>query len=229
MSNNIKEELKPINLIFTDIKNLVVIPTVADGSCYFHSILRAFNTDYMKTTTVFDRINLARTFRNGLAMRLSETDPITGEEYYDTLNNGKLAEISKGVREYSKEYLHRELLSSDAVDNIYQELISNAINKDIYIIDLETNDMYNTGSAYSLYYKGRNSIVIAYSPGHFETVAIKRSDGSLNTIFTPEHPLIQSCQERLISAIRHDKKTDYVYSKGLSPRVTALRGISPRK
>ena len=229
MSNTIKEELKNITLGFTDINNIVVIPTIGDGNCYFHSILRCFNTDYMKAHTVFDRINLARSFRNSLAIRLSEIDPITGEEYYDGLNNGNLAEISQGVKEYSKEYLRKELLSADHVDNIYQELISNAVNKDIYIIDLETMDMYNTGSAYSLYYKGRNSIVIAYSPGHFEAVGIRRSDGTINTTFTPEHPLIQACQNRLISAFKVDKKSDYIYSKGLSPRVTALRGISPRR
>jgi hypothetical protein len=229
MSNVIKEELKPVKLVFTDINNLVIIPTIGDGNCYFHSILRAFNSDYIRAASVFDRMNLSRTFRNSLAIRLSEVDPITGDEYYNTLNNGKLSEISKGVREYSKEHLYQELLSSAPVDNIYQELISNAINKDIYILDLETMDMYNTGSAYSLYYKGRNSIVIAYSPGHFETIGVKRSDGTLNTIFTPEHPLIQTCQERLISAFKHDKKTDYIYSKGLSPRVTALRSISPRR
>ena len=229
MPDVIKEEIKPITLSFTDINNLVKIPTIGDGSCYFHSVLRAFNTDYMKTTAVFDRINLARSFRNNLAIRLSEIDPITGQEYYDGLNNGNLADISKGVKEYSKEYLRKELLSSEPVDNIYQELISNAINKDIYIIDMETMDMYNTGSAYTLYYKGRNSIVIAYSPGHFETIGLKRSDGTINTVFTPEHPLIQACKERLISAFKMDKKNDYMYSKGLSPRITALRGISPRR
>ncbi len=229
MPDVIKEEIKPISLSFTDINNLVKIPTIGDGSCYFHSVLRAFNTDYMKTTAVFDRINLARSFRNNLAIRLSEIDPITGQEYYDGLNNGNLGDISKGVKEYSKEYLRKELLSSEPVDNIYQELISNAINKDIYIIDMETMDMYNTGSAYTLYYKGRNSIVIAYSPGHFETIGLKRSDGTINTVFTPEHPLIQACKERLISAFKMDKKNDYMYSKGLSPRITALRGISPRR
>jgi hypothetical protein len=229
MPDVIKEEIKPITLAFTDINNLVKIPTIGDGSCYFHSVLRAFNTDYMKTTAVFDRINLGRSFRNNLAVRLSEIDPITGQEYYEGLNNGNLSDISKGVKEYSKEYLRRELLSSEPVDNIYQELISNAINKDIYIIDMETLDMYNTGSAYTLYYKGRNSIVIAYSPGHFETVGLRRSDGTINTVFTPEHPLIQACKERLISAFKMDKKNDYMYSKGLSPRITALRGISPRR
>lgn len=229
MPDVIKEEIKPIKLAFTDINNLVIIPTIGDGSCYFHSVLRAFNTDYMKTTAVFDRINLARSFRNNLAVRLSEIDPITGQEYYDGLNNGNLRDISKGVKEYSKEYLRKELLSSEPVDNIYQELISNAINKDIYIIDMETMDMYNTGSAYTLYYKGRNSIVIAYSPGHFETIGLKRSDGTINTVFTPEHPFIQACKERLISAFKIDKKNDYMYSKGLSPRITALRGISPHR
>lgn len=227
---DIVEELRPLNLSFSnDLYNLVVIPTVADGNCYFHSILRAFNVTYINAKDVFIRINLVRSFRNGLADRLSEIDPVTGEEYYKGLDNGRIAESSKGVLEHSKEYLRKELLSSNAVDIIYQELISNCINKDIYIVDGETNDIYTIGPSYNIYYKGRNSILIYYTSGHFETIGIKRSDGSINTVFTPEHPLIQSCRERLIEEINKIKKRGYLSPRGLSPKVTTLRGTSPRR
>jgi hypothetical protein len=221
------EDVKPLTLSFSDLHNLVVVPTIGDGNCYFHSVLRAFNTTYINAKTVFERINLARTFRNGLADRLSEIDPITGEEYYSGLNNGALEQFADGVKEYTKEALRTELLSSQPVDNIYQELISNFINKDIYMINSETNDMIFTGTAFSLYYKGRNSIIIYYTPGHYEVVGIQRSSGDINTVFTPEHPLIQVCRERLINAIRQDKKKKD--NKGLSPRVTTMRGSSPHR
>jgi hypothetical protein len=223
----IQEDYRPVKLNFINIPNLVVIQTIGDGNCYFHSVLRAFNTSYIKAGAHFDRINLARTFRNALADRLIETDPLTGSDYYSGLNNGRLEDISQGVKEYTKDALRKELLSSQPVDNIYQELISNSVNKDIYIIDGETMDMYNTGSAFSLYYKGRNSIIIIYTPGHFETVGIRRSDGTIDTIFTPEHPLIQSCRERLINEIRVDRKKEVFTPRASSPRVTSLRASSP--
>lgn len=222
--NKVLEEYKPLKLTFCNLQNLYIIPSIGDGNCYFHSILRAFNTSYINAKTIFDRVNLTRTFRNALADRLQEIDPLTGKDYYSGLNNGRLEEFSQGVKEYSKDALRRELLGSDPVDNIYQELISNAINKDIYIIDSETKDMYNVGSAFSLYYKGRNSIILYYTPGHFEVIGVKRSDGSINTLFTPEHKLVEACRERLLSGIRLDRNKSSpiknIKSAIATPRVT---------
>jgi len=226
---SIIEESKPLKLNFTNTHNLVVIPTIGDGNCYFHSVLRAFNKDYINAKTPFDRINLARTFRNALADRLSEVDPITGNTYYSGLNNGTFSNLSSGVKEYSLDALRNELLSSLPVDNSYQELISNSINKDIYIIDGETMDMYNIGASFNLYYKGRNSIILFYLNGHYEVVGVKRSDGSIDTIFTPEHLLIQACREKLMNEVRVDRKREAMTPKGLSPRTTMIRSTSPKR
>jgi hypothetical protein len=197
--STILEDVRSVKLTFTEASNIVVLPTLGDGNCFFHSVLRAFNTHYIKAKSITDRVNMARTFRNALADRLEEIDPLTGKNYYAGLNNGELEKISGGVKEYSLSALQKELRSSAPVDNIYQEIISNAMNKDIYIIDGTKQDMYHVGSAFSLYYKGRNSIIIYYIPGHFEVVGIKQKDGTIATLFTPEHPLIQSCRERLLS------------------------------
>jgi len=197
--STILEDIRSVKLTFTEASNIVVLPTLGDGNCFFHSVLRAFNTNYIKAKSITDRVNMARTFRNALADRLEEIDPLTGKNYYAGLNNGELEKISGGVKEYSLNALQKELRSSHPVDNIYQEIISNAMNKDIYIIDGTKQDMYHVGSAFSLYYKGRNSIIIYYIPGHFEVVGIKQKDGTIATLFTPEHPLIQSCRERLLS------------------------------
>lgn len=196
--SSILEDIKNLKLTFIDAMNLAVISTIGDGNCFFHSVLRAFNTDYIKAKSISDRVNMARTFRNALAELLEEIDPLTGKNYYAGLNNGELEKISGGVKEYSLAGLQKELRSSASVDNIYQELISNCLNKDIYIIDGIKKDMYHVGSAFPLYYKGRNSIIIYYTPGHFEVVGLKHSNGIVDTLFTPEHPLIQACRERLL-------------------------------
>ena len=213
MSKIILEDHRQVKLVFTDIPNLVVLPTIGDGNCFFHAILRAFNRDY-KDKGIGDRVNMARTLRNGLADLMEEIDPLTGKNYYSGLNNGELEKISYGVKEYNLEALQKELRSSSPVDNIYQELVSNLINKDVYIIDGTKKDMYQIGSAFSLYYKGRNSVIIYYIPGHFEVVGIKHSDGSIDTHFTPENPLIQACKERLLSFFKSKS------SVALSPKMT---------
>jgi hypothetical protein len=200
--SNILEESRGLKMNFLDLLNVVVIGTLDDGNCFFHSILRAFNNDYINAKTIADRVNLARTFRNALAERLDEIEPISGKNYYETLNKGKLKEISQGIKEYTKESLQMELRSSVFVDNMYQELISNALHLDIFIIDGNKKDMLNIGDAFDTYFKGRNSVVLYYTHGHYEVVGVKHSDGSVDTIFTPNHPLIQGCREKIIFNIR---------------------------
>lgn len=212
--STILEDVRQVNLTFTDFNNIVVLPTIGDGNCFFHSVLRAFNSEYIKAKSLTDRVNMARTFRNALADRLEEIDPLSGKTYYAGLNNGELEKISGGIKEYGLLALQKELRSSAPVDNIYQELISNCLNKDIYIIDGTKKDMYQVGSAFPLYYKGRNSIIIFYIPGHFEVVGLKHKDGTIDTFFTPEHPLIQACKERLLKFFKTGS------SIALSPKMT---------
>jgi len=200
--SGILEDARNLKLVFSEINNLMVLSTIGDGNCFFHSVLRAFNTTYTNAKSITDRVNMARTFRNALADLLEDIDPLTGKTYYAGLNYGQLESISGGVKEYSLAGLQKELRSSSPVDNIYQELISNSLNKDIYIIDGTKKDMYHVGTAFPLYYKGRNSIILYYVPGHFEVVGLKHSDGSIDTLFTPEHPLIQACRERLIKSLK---------------------------
>jgi hypothetical protein len=135
------------------------------------------------------------------------------------LNHGKLEEISQGIKEYTKEGLQKELRSEALVDNIYQELISNALHIDIYIIDGLKKDIYSIGNSFDLYYKGRNSIVLYNMPGHYEVIGIKHSNGEVDAIFTPVHPLIQACRSRLISSI---------HPSVISPPRYKLRSSSPK-
>lgn len=215
----IDEEVKNFKISFIELPNLVILTTVSDGSCFFHSVLRAFNTSYITSKSITERVNLARTFRNALADRLEEIDPITGKNYYSGLNQGRLSEISEGIKEYTKEGLQKELRSESSVDNIYQELISNALHIDIYIIDGAKKDIYSVGSSFDCYYKGRNSIILYYSGGHYEVIGLKHSNGEIDTIFTPLHPLIQSCRSRLISNIQ---------TTITSPTKYKLRSSSPK-
>ena len=66
----------------------------------------------------------------------------------------------------------KELDSDRPVDNAYNEFISDQLNKDIYILDAVTQDVYMTGSDDNVLYKDRPSIVLMYLPGHYELVGL---------------------------------------------------------
>jgi hypothetical protein len=189
-----------------DYKGLVRLTTIGDGSCFFHAILQSQNQIYKDSDHV-ERQKLARALRNSLADILGQTDPATGLRYYDTLSRGKLEENYKAIQEAIKadreltdislEGLQRELRSSKGVGVIYHELVSELLDLDIYILDLATRDLYFEED-YELYYKGRNSVIVISTGGHYESVGIKRSD-KITTFFQHSHPLIQTLHGRLVS------------------------------
>ncbi len=92
--------------------------------------------------------------------------------------------------------MQKELDSSASVSNIYNEFISDQLDKDIYILDAVKQDVYMTGTDHDLLYKDRTSIVILYMPGHYELVGVINDD-YIETTFKPDHPLIQLLQERM--------------------------------
>jgi hypothetical protein len=189
-----------------DYRGMVRLPTIGDGSCFFHAVLQSQNQLY-KEANHLERRKLARALRNSLADILAQPDPTTGLRYYDTLSRGKLEENYKAIQEAIKadreitdislEGLQRELRSSKGVGVIYHELVSNLLELDIYILDLATHDLYFEED-YELYYKCRNSVVVISTGGHYESVGIKRGD-KITTFFEHSHPFIQSLHTRLVS------------------------------
>lgn len=174
--------------------DLVSIPSIGDGSCFFHSVLRAFHRSYIESTRRQQKM-LVRDLRQALALVLGETDPDSGLTYYEKLSRGKLGEISKELKQYTLENFV-DYLDSDAwADMSVLELISDQLCLDIYIISSDTGDIYNTGD-YELYYKNRKSIILYnISNVHFETVGLY-VDGEVKTLFDPGSSLIRFLNER---------------------------------
>jgi hypothetical protein len=183
--------------------NMVAISVDGDGSCYFHAIAKAFFRPYqlgIMNGVGISRRDIVRNFRNELADRLMSRsipeDP-SSPLVYDTLSNGTLREFSNNVKEYSIENMIKELKSNSPVDYVYQELISNEINKDIYILSMVNKDVVKLGNP-ELYYKNRKSIVLLYSPGHYELVGIINENNDIRTIFEPSDPFIVRLKERVL-------------------------------
>lgn len=185
-------------------KNLVRIRVPGDGSCLFHSLAKSFYKPYIRGNIdgkYFDRNRFVKQLRKDLADKLGKkVDPSNPESptYYETVSNGELPEIAKSLPAYSLENLQKELNSDNPVDNIYNEFISNELNKDIYILDYTKQDIYMTGTDLNLLYKNRKSIVLLYLPGHYELVGVEEN-GKIKTLFDPDHELIKTIQKRIIS------------------------------
>lgn len=183
--------------------NMVRISTIGDGSCLFHAIISSFFTPYNKGILYgvpLDRRKFIANFRSELADKLTQKLP-TGLTWYESLSRGELSSSAKGNPEVSLAAMQSELRSSSAVDNKYNELLSEILNKDIYVLNDDTKDLYFQGkSATDILYKDRDSIVILYSERthHYELVGIKNPmSGDITTLFNYNDPFIVNIHSRL--------------------------------
>jgi hypothetical protein len=139
--SGVNEFISNINLKHIQYPGLVKIST-GDSSCFFHDILRSFYKTYIEASDPRVRQIYARDFRTALASVLDEYNPITTLKYYDELARGRLKSLaSEGMPSYSIVAMQNELLSGGAVDNLYHELVSDHLNRDIYIYNEILNDV----------------------------------------------------------------------------------------
>jgi len=185
-----------MDLIQSDFPEITVIKCIGDGSCFFHAILNAVDENYKEMKTKEKMIQV-KEFRSYLARNLElKIDKVT---VYDKLSRGNLKDFGKAVPEFSLEGMKKELMSDSWADNKYNELISNTLNVDIYIVDAGTGDLYVTGDDVDILYFNRPSIVILYTssqPAHYDLIGYKENK-KIITIFNSKHKFIVTLQRRL--------------------------------
>ena len=194
------KELEPLNWVGEKFNydGMYRKKTPGDGSCYFHAILDAYFVPYRTgrlNGKLLDRFSFVKKFRKDLASLLSQPR-INGKTYYETLSQGELPSLSKAMPEVSINSMKNGLVSFNSVNYMYHELVSDVLNKDVYILDSKSKDVYIIDSDLDLYYKKRNSVVILFIPGHFEVVGIT-VDGTLETYFHHKNPFIQAIRRRI--------------------------------
>ncbi len=69
------------------------------------------------------------------------------------------------------------------------------LNKDIYVLNLPKGDVEIVGDD-ELLYKGRDSIVVLYMPGHYDLVGVLNPDNSISTLFSADNPFIVAINAR---------------------------------
>ena len=178
----------------------VRIPAIADGNCLFHAIASAYFKPYHTGTLNGAKISkrkVVKMLRRELAHKLSQpVDPLNPDSpiYYDTLSNGNLQEFSKSAPEFSLVNMKKILDSRESLGYGFMEDISDALNKDIYILDEATEDVYVSNE--SNLYKGRNSLVLYYAHGHYDLVGLEDTNGDIVTYFAHDNEFIHFLRSR---------------------------------
>ena len=187
-------------------EGMVRIRIPGDGSCFFHALAEAYCEPYIMGKSSngepINRKQFIKDLRKDLSIKLgSRTVPedLDSPTYYDELSRGNLKEFSMSLPEYSLENMQKELDSDLPVSNLYNEFISDQINKDIYLLDMVKRDVYITGKDDDILYKNRKSIVLLYLPGHYELIGLyQKREKNYKTLFSPDHDFILYIRSRIV-------------------------------
>lgn len=180
---------------------LCVLHVLGDGSCLIHAVLLAYNQDYRierQGSRFVSRQDQAVQFRHQLAHYLSmPSDPLQpgSPSQYLLLGRGNLPQVSIKFPQYTLDNMKKTLTTQESLDYMYFEPISDYINKDIYVLDNQKQDVYITGEE-DLYQKGRESIIILFTGNHYDLVGLSDDRGVIQTLFAPDHPLIEAIKRR---------------------------------
>jgi hypothetical protein len=172
--------------------DIKILPVPMDGHCLFHALTMAFFIPYqtqLLNNEHVTREQIITSLRHDLSVKLGQyVNGKNGPRYYDLLANGNTATFALSVPEFSLEYMQSQLHSNNFIGYGYIEYIANQLNKDIYILDGNTKDIYKSDE---IVIKNRNSIVLYYQNNHYELGSV----GDI-THFSPNHPFIQFLRER---------------------------------
>ena len=199
--------------------NLVRIDTPGDGNCLFHSIANSFFVPYysgMVNGNKITRIEIIHQMRKEFAEKLSTpvSSKPNAKTHYETINSGKTAEfpISPDLPEYdySLSNMQKQLNGNNNIGYGYIEYISNMIDKNIYILNHSSNDLYpfEKTELLNIYKQNRPSIVVYYttpdnndSYDHYELVGIM-NNGIIDTHFDSNHTFIKFLYNKILEKIK---------------------------
>lgn len=183
---------------------MIRIRTDLDGNCFFHAIAKSYFKPYIvgktKDGKPFNRKKFIKNLRKDLSKMLDKNiDPSDSQSltWYESMANGEWTEEGKTMPELTLKHMQKELASNSPISHVYNEFISDQLDKDIYILDVEKQDVYMTGTDDALLYKERPSIVILYLPGHYELVGIKDEQNYIQTIFDYDSEFIKTIRKRM--------------------------------
>jgi len=191
---------------------VIRIGTIADGSCFFHAILKAFYSPYANTSSYSDRKSIVQKLRRDLAAMLSQKNPLyPNKTYYESVSGGQWLELHQqskaGVNldiDFSLRGLKNLLNSQRDVGNEVYQYTADALQIDIYIMQATLNDLIPLAIADAISNsspKRRNDsdkygVIIAGNGRHYETVGLETNQG-IQTAFSINHPFISRIRTKM--------------------------------
>lgn len=196
-----------------EIGKIYRIGAIGDNHCFFHSTLNAYLKYYQNNPDVAFRKKFVRGLRSDLALMLELPNPnyLDKEKtketketktWYETASNGHFLDLYEQQKEglemiddygvkldFSLEGLKKFFASDQFIGDETFGYFADIIDIDIYITRATKDDLIlhvNT----SLPGRERRGIVICGNGCHYETVAIKTSEGYYQTLFPYDHPLL---------------------------------------
>jgi hypothetical protein len=126
---------------------------------------------------------------------------------YDYIFGGNLKDLGRHDYSYSLEGMKNTLNSSRYVGTEMCELVGSYGNKNIFVIDLDDNDVIIFGPLDEWYIKKRSSVVLFYSSskrcvgsydlgGHYDLCGVKHDNGTIVNHFLHEHAFIKKLIDR---------------------------------
>lgn len=217
---NVKDSHESLKCSWYD--NLVRIQALGDGSCFIHSVLKAFYPKYQNDANSSHRASYAAYFRRDLALMLTTENPkYPGYNYWQTIGKGalpnilmqeikdpSLIEIYDNV-EYTITGLQRLLNSNKFLGNEIYSLVSEVLDLDIYILQAKTDDLYYNSDTTNLV--DRNAVVISGNGYHFEVVAVDNGK-YFQTIFGPDDPFISTIKQKfsISEKVKYDPDETFI-------------------
>lgn len=177
------------------------------GSSLVHACLNAICIPY-RTGKLFNQdigqVEFAHMFRKELALLLDEEVPGTDKLYVELIGNGSwVAMESTNINMLAAQLR----IPTIEFDPVMIEHLSNVIDKNIYIINAETQDIevdsIDTGTRYK---KDRSAIVVLRVRKHHELTCLRVFSGEYLTHFASTHPWIQRLDKIIESKVQRQQQ-----------------------
>ena len=180
--------------------DVIRIATIGDGSCFIHSVLKAFYIPYQNNANAKYRIELAKSTRAGLSLKLAEINPEYDLTYWETTAQGsfvsflmnQLADetlMEESPVNYSLAGMEQLFNSTEYLGDEMYTFVGDMFDIDIIIFRVTTADLHLHEHTLTKDSK-RNIICIVGTGCHYEVIGINKPEG-FQTIFKIDDPFAQ--------------------------------------
>lgn len=195
--NKYYKPYKRIKLVGTD---LLVLSSLDDGSCFFHSILYAITPNYNRLSPSEQQISV-RKFRTSLAQNITP-------EIFKTLGNGHTASLLMSIHQANHDNIPEDQLLEQIRKNYvatlrdprqyageeYIDLIYRFLNVGILLLTPNSDGdpvIYRWGEPDNYYKICKKFVLMWYEHNHFDVIV-----SPTQTSFEREHPVVELFKRR---------------------------------